>query len=363
MGFLKNILNGREIGRLEELLDSSPAPSLFLRLSQLYRETGEESKAQEITRKGAELFPNSEELTRACENADRVHREADKERLRSRIEQYPSPILYARLAELYLKDKDWDAAGEVCRRGERSYPDYGGLWYIKGKIALARENLNEALQNLEKAVSLDEYNYNAMQLLADAYLDSGQIEKSRQALEKIRFFAPNDEKIVEKLANLNSKKTDVSASSPTVTAPVGDKSDKMKTVQIPGVQTQDGKKDSGVGTSLHLEIKQIRRVAGVRGTILIDPYGLVIASDLPDGMNEDLVAALLTNLCRSVNECAQGLTLGEFEEGIIDSEQGRVHVLEVAEMTMGVFATEETKAGLLQRAIHTFAERVIDVHH
>ena len=124
----------------------------------------------------------------------------------------------------------------------------------------------------------------------------------------------------------------------------------------------EAKTSSGVGTGLHIEIKQIRRVDGVRGTILIDACGLVIASDLPEGMDEELSGALIVNICRAVREYADALGLGEFEDGFADTDRGRIHLMNMAEMTMGVFAAQETKAGLLQRAVQTFAEKVLEQH-
>ena len=133
-------------------------------------------------------------------------------------------------------------------------------------------------------------------------------------------------------------------------------------VQLRAESMQD-KKTSGVGTSLHKEIRQIRRVDGVRGTVLIDPSGLVIASDLPESVEEDLSAALITSICRTVTGASSELKLGEFEDGIVDTDNGCIHIMVLDQMTMVVFAAAHTKAGLLQRSIHTFAQRVIEAYH
>ncbi|MBN2712839.1 MAG: tetratricopeptide repeat protein [Planctomycetes bacterium] len=367
MGFFKNLLSGREISRLEELIATSPAPSLFIRLAQLYREKDEEDKANEITRKGAKLFPESDILNDACHDLDKVKNEADKQRIRSRIEQYPSPMLYAKLAELCLSD-DLAEAERVCNSGCRSYPDYGGLWTVMARIAQMRGNLSEAYAHLEKATELDKYNYNALFMLAEVAVQTGRKDSAKQALEKILFFAPDDIKAKKWLDNFDAKAAEIesalAAKSPAAKQGAdmvesGKQRTAMLNAKEMGLMPED-KKGSGVGTSLHVEIREIRRVEGVSGTILLDPNGLVIASDLPDGMNEELTGALITNIFRIADDHAKNLTLGEFEDGIIDTETGRIHIIRVAQMIMAVFAGTETKAGLLQRAIHTFAERVMD---
>ncbi len=370
MGFLSSLFSGREIARLEELVENSPAPSLFMRLAQLYRENGDDDKAREITLRGAKMFPESEALGRAQADAQKIKNDAERRRLLAKIEQYPSPVLYARLAKLYLKDKDIAAAEKICRDGCRSYPDYGGLWASMGEIAIHRGDLVTATENLEKAATLDKYNYNGMMMLAETYLRRGMRDEGRATLLKILEFSPADEKVTAFIAEFDERAQALeqeAAQATDVRTPGGkDTGADAPPGKISGNEEAQGmqdKKTSGVGTSLHKEIRQIRRVDGVRGTVLIDPAGLVIASDLPESVDEDLSAALITSICRTVTGASAELKLGEFEDGIVDTDNGCIHIMVLDQMTMGVFAAAQTKAGLLQRSIHTFAQRVIEAYH
>jgi len=367
MGFLSNLFSGREVNRLEELIQSSPAPSLFLRLAQIYRERGEEEKAREVTEHGAKMFPESEALSQAQADAERVRNEAERHRLQIKIEQYPSPMLYARLAKLYLKERGLDQAEKTCRDGIRHFPDYGGLWAGLGEVSVARRNLEDAVEHLQKAAELDKYNYNAMLMLAEVFLRRGMRDEGRQTLNRILEFSPADEKVTQFLKEFDQRaaalEKEMRAAGAAPAAASALAADAGGQNVVPRTEPINAKKISGVGTSLHVEIRQIRRVDGVRGTLLIDPAGLVIASDLPEGMEEELNAALITSICRTVRESTVSLGIGEFEDGIVDTPRGCIHILTLDQMTMGVFAAPETKAGLLQRAIHTFAERVIDAYH
>lgn len=364
MGFLKSLFAGREISRLEELIQVSPAPSLFMRLAQLYRETEEEEKANAITRQGAEMFPDSEALTQAHADVERIKNEAEKHRLRARIEQYPSPMLYAKLAEICLKEDNLDEAEKACNHGIRAYPDYGGLWNVLARIAEKRGEMEQALEFLEKSTSLDKYNYNALYSLAEVSARLGQRDKTRAALEKILFFAPDDVRVKDWLADFDNRVDKLQAKADSAG---GSKKEKVRTtlldqrhLQQQQQSAEDPRKASGVGTSLHIEIREIRRVEGVQGSILIDANGLVIASDLAEDLDEELTGALVANICRSAEQHSDALTIGAFEDGIIDAGHIRFHVLRIAEMIVGVMATPQTKAGLLQRAVHTFAEHVLE---
>ncbi len=382
MGFIKNLFQSREIGRLEDLVKTSPAPSLFVRLAELYSEKGEVDHATAIRDRGMELFPESPLLLQAQENAEHSRRDAEKKRIAAKLEQYPSPILYARLAELHMRDEEWEVAEEVCQRGLRAFGNYGGLWCAKARLDLASGDLTQAVARLEKACSLDNYNYDALMLLTETYLRQGQAEAGRETLNKILYCAPGDERAMDFLKNFAENAARLAAEGiPAARQPAPTAAPRKETIRVPEKapapaaagetgQTQTlprpasrrgtVKTSSGVGTGLGEELKQIRKVEGVTGTILIDPFGLVIASDLPEGQDEELTGALLTNIGRLAESGAPELGLGEFEDAIIESAAGNLHVLCVAKMTLGVFASPKTKLGLLQRAIHAFAEQVLD---
>lgn len=384
MGFLQNLLYGREIQRYERLIETAPEGHAFLRLIQLYQETDQHEKARETALRGAEMFPDDVALGKAGEDARKIKREAEKKRILGKLDQYPSPLLYARLGEIHLEEDNLEAAHSVCRKGIKDYADYGGLWTVLAKIALREHDRERALEYLQRATTLDQYNYGALMLLAETYLRAGERALARQALEKVLSFAPGDTEANHWLKDFDHRAAMLEEAGrgealPEAIRPKGETivmAEKRVPVEAPERQasaspppteaaphkTQE-KHSSGVGTSLGTEIRQIRRVEGVHGTILIDPYGLVIASDLPQGVDEELTAALITNLYRSVTEGSKDLLIGSFEDGVVSTTGGSIHLLGLDQMTMGVIASPETKTGLLHRAIRIFAERVLDLHH
>lgn len=357
MGFLSQLFHGREIQRLERLAASAPAPSLFLRLAELYRDIEDPKRAESSIRRGAELFSDNQPLQEAKALLERGKLEAEKERLRHQLEQFPSAMVYARLAEVLLREDELQEAERICRRGCREYPEHGGLWTVMGKISLTRRDGVHALKYLREASRLDEYNYEALMLLAETLCREGERGEAREVLERILRFAPGDEEAHHFLRDFDSRAEALEQE--------GCPGDPEASPAAAGAEGSEGSPDrrhsSGVGTGLGVEIRQIRRVEGVQGTILVDPNGLVIASDLPEGMDEEMTAAHINNLLRSVHAGAEKLDLGEVSDGIVDTRSGSVHIHGVREMTMAVFAERQTKAGLLQRAIRIFSDRVLEM--
>lgn len=350
MGFFSNLLTSREIHRLEEQIRETPLPRLYLRLSKLYAEIGEEPKARETLASGLKRFPEDEELRSAHQRYERAHLEAEKASLKSRLERFPSALLYTQLAEVCLKLQDFQEAKRLCTQAAKSHPDYSGLYVVLAKVALEQKDNATAISHLEKAASLDRYNYDALFTLAHVYHDVGNISAAIESLKKILVFSPEDERAKEMLALLSEKlPREASSAAPPPSPPPSPSSR----------SAEDHRKyESGIGTGLGAELSAIRRVPGVQGSLLIDPKGLVIASDITLSIEEELTAALLTEVVRTVTQVSPGLLLGEVYEGMIGAEKESIYFYRVEQMIMAVFASPETKAGLLQRAIHKFAESV-----
>ena len=95
-------------------------------------------------------------------------------------------------------------------------------------------------------------------------------------------------------------------------------------------------------------------MTGVNGAVVVDPYGLVIASRLQEGEDEELAGALVTNVYRTTEQSAEQLQIGEFEYGLIEGDKTNVHIITVEDMILAVFAGTSVKMGLLQRAIRDF---------
>ena len=166
--FLRNRRKQKLIAEIEE--NPQPAPEAFVELVKLYREDGDFQTASRVAKRGAELYPQSEKILQSRADMERVSRDLEKERLRQKIDSYPNPILYARLAELYKVDGEVEAAIRVCQAGISSFPSYGGTYLVLGEICVENGDYAGARVHLEKAAELDKYNYTALKLLAQVYM-------------------------------------------------------------------------------------------------------------------------------------------------------------------------------------------------
>lgn len=366
MGLISNLLRGWERKRLENILENNPRPpaEVFLRLAVIYMEEGDQMAASRIAKRGQNLYPRNLEVSRAYKNTEKIVREMEKERLRQKIESYPNPILYARLAELYKADSQIDAAVQVCQAGIRAFPEYGGTYLLLGQLSFERGDYDGALSYLEKATDLDRYNYMALKLLADSYMKKNRPKEAVERLEQILYFAPGDEVVMEALKIARRAAGIEEAPRPAAAKAVATtviepsrKPTRVRPAQPVKAAPSGRVREQGLTDAMNI----FKELTGVRGALLVDAYGLVIASHLTGDVEEDLAGAMVTNIYRATAKSAEQMGLGAFEDGLIEGEAGNIHIVAIRDMILAVFAEASLKMGLLEKAVRDFASAVLEV--
>jgi predicted regulator of Ras-like GTPase activity (Roadblock/LC7/MglB family) len=368
MGLFDRLVQWRSnvrIRSLEQSLSSRPTPVLYLQLADAHKDAGNQTKSAQVLKLGAARFPTAPEIVRRQAEAEKFEREMEKRRLVEKIQNHPNPILYARLAELYKADDELTRTVDTCQRGIKAFPKYGGTYLVLGQIYAEKKQWLEASLQLEKSVSLDKYNYLALKLLAQMYMELTRPADAAQRLEDILFFAPGDEAILHLLNKarmaadalqpkpnsslLNSNSARASAS-------------KTQAKGLPSHPVSGAMRNSSFTSRPspkdHLFAKglaELRAISGVMGAILVDQYGLVVASDLDKSLDEALVGALITSIYRSASTNSVKLGVGQFEEGLLEGDEGNIHIVQFDDMILTVFAKAAVKVGLLEKTIRDFA--------
>ncbi len=368
LDFLRTWRTTSKIRSLETQLRGRPAPQVYLKLADAYIDARNLPKAVQILKMGASRFPSAPEIGRRQAQAEKILREGERRRLQDKIQTHPNPILYARLAELYKADNDIDRTIQICQAGVKAFPRYGGTYLVLGQIYAEKRKWNEAVQQLEKSVELDKYNYMALKLLAQVYLQLKRPADAVKRLEEILYFAPGDETIQElaKKARQEAGASEAPAFSDTSVS-LASVSGERKGVSVPKPRqsTSSAGYDAGAGAPtskskmLSDGVSGIRAVSGVLGAMLVDQYGLVVAADLGGILDEGLAGALITNVFRTTHESADKLGVGTFEESVIEGESGSVHVAKLDDTILAVFVSKQVKLGLLQKHIRDFAMAVM----
>ncbi|HEY3321033.1 MAG TPA: tetratricopeptide repeat protein [Planctomycetota bacterium] len=357
--FFNKWRSNQKIKSLESALAVRPTPLLYLQLADAHRELGNTAKAAQVLKLGAARFPSAPEILRRQAEAEKIERENEKRRLVEKIQTHPNPILYARLAELYKADGEIEKTLETCQRGVKVFPKYGGTYLVLGQIYVEKKQWQQAATELEKSVELDKYNYLALKLLAQVYLEMNRPADAVHRLEAILYFAPGDEAILELLKNAKERAgVPVETKPAEESRPVSRGATATRITKLPERKGEAAQRDKVLNNG----IAALRQVAGVTGAILVDQYGLVMAADLDTSIDEGLAGALITNVYRTTSASSPKMGVGQFEEGLIEGATGNIHIVQLEQMILAVFARADVKMGLLEKSIRDFAMTVMQPH-
>jgi predicted regulator of Ras-like GTPase activity (Roadblock/LC7/MglB family) len=265
-----------------------------------------------------------------------VQVETEIERLRKKLENFPSASLYNRLAELARQAGDDAEAEAVCRRCVREFPRSGQSYVILAEIKIAQSKKAEAIHLLQTGIEKDPRSYAAHRLMSEL---ADTKEQALHHLRQILLFKPSDPATVQRIAELGGKVPGgttarhrsvsvAAATNPPAPAvlpppPVGTPAHRPTIVPrqppvdanaplpfLVGPSAASARPSSpGVATTLLRSIGSSKAAvldalcmeAGVRGAAIVDDQGRVVVSrNLPAGQDE-LLAALAADILKTTS--------------------------------------------------------------
>ena len=262
--------------------------------------------------------------------------ETEIERLRKKLENFPSASLYNRLAELARQAGDDAEAEAVCRRCVREFPRSGQSYVILAEIKIAQSKKAEAIHLLQTGIEKDPRSYAAHRLMSDL---ADTKEQSLHHLRQILQFKPSDPATVQRITELGGKvptgttarhRTVSVATSANAPAAAGSPSPQSTTAAhrptvVPRQSPVDGNAPlpfsfspnpapvrppspgaattllRSIGSSKAAVLDALCMEAGVRGASIVDDQGRVVVSkNLPAGQDE-LLAALASDIFKTTS--------------------------------------------------------------
>lgn len=119
--------------------------------------------------------------------------------LRKKLEKNPKSILFARLADFYLKQKRLKEALDLCVQGIENNPDYITGNYILAKIYLTMGDHEKAEAQFKKVISHDRYFLSAHKHLADMMVKIGWENKAINHYKDILQLDPLEQEAAQML--------------------------------------------------------------------------------------------------------------------------------------------------------------------
>lgn len=217
--------------------------------------------------------------------------DSEIERLRKKVENFPSASLYTRLAELLRAAGSGSEAEGICRRCIKEFPRSSQAYVILAEMEIAAKRKAEAVLLLRTAVEKDPRSYAAHRLLADL---ADSKEQAISHLRAILGFKPNDPIVVAKIAELGGVVQPPTGTHRTM--PPGPPPLAATATQV--VRQVQAAAPRPAAPARGAVLDALCGEAGVRGALVADAQGRVVTAK---GMNgqEDVLAALAADLMRS----------------------------------------------------------------
>jgi tetratricopeptide (TPR) repeat protein len=245
--------------------------------------------------------------------------DSELERLRKKVENYPSASAYNRLAELSRQGGDIAGAIDYCKRCVKMFPRNGQAHVILAEIELANGNAAGASKALGEAIERDPRSYNAHRLMADLLAREGNQAQAVHHLRQILSFKPNDEVVKARLAAVERGVAPQTATMRRVvpaTPAATPVAAPPPAVPLPPSTALVARRASALDPLVN--------EPGVRGAAVIDSKGRVLLTlRLPHGQ-EDIIAALAAEVAHALGDAlAAGGGKGVASWGVT-AEHGQV---------------------------------------
>lgn len=240
--------------------------------------------------------------------------ESELERLRKKVENFPSASAYNRLAELVRLGGDIAGAEAVCRRCIKEFPRNGQAYVILAEIEMVNGRKDEAVKNLLTAVERDSRSYAAHRMLADHYIETARPPQALQHLRQILTFKPNDPAVLQKIEQITGKPPTASV-----------------TRQVAGSGNQSAPGRPSEPTPLANKIVPasdglggLVSEAGVRGALIADDKGRVVSSQRLSSQQEELLAALAAEISKAAGQALTAVGQDQLTMWTMVADQGQV---------------------------------------
>ncbi|MDZ7315007.1 MAG: tetratricopeptide repeat protein [candidate division KSB1 bacterium] len=125
---------------------------------------------------------------------------SDIDWLKRKVEQNPASIFHARLADYYLRQKEYDRALEHAQKSVVLHPDYPSAHWVLAKCYYERQEYDKANKSLQDLLRLDPQHPAALKLSCELMKQVGDLYKAKEYLRRILEIDPADKDIVKQLA-------------------------------------------------------------------------------------------------------------------------------------------------------------------
>jgi predicted regulator of Ras-like GTPase activity (Roadblock/LC7/MglB family) len=105
-------------------------------------------------------------------------------------------------------------------------------------------------------------------------------------------------------------------------------------------------------------LSDLNKTEGIKGSMLVGKDGLVIESQMPGGVDTELIGAMASAAYGSAERTASEINQGTLEQMMIEGEHGKTIMTDAGEGILVVLADSKVNLGLIRINIRRSTEKV-----
>jgi predicted regulator of Ras-like GTPase activity (Roadblock/LC7/MglB family) len=277
----------------------------------------------------------------------------DVSRLSDELARDPASLVFVPLGETLRRRGQLDLALRVAVRGLERHPHLTDGHDLLARIAVDRGELQRAFDEWDMVLRLSDGHAGALRGMGFVCFQQGRLAEAEQYLSAAATAAPQDEGIVQALANVRAARSHEDAAQP---APPS-----VETLAAP----DDGPAESATvhGSPLHDERFLFADVLSDmdQTALLLDRDGLVLGGAYLDHEGNDVaqeVGAELSGVTDAARRATRHLALGDWTSIVFETEVAVVAMAPSPDDGLLVLATSRaTPLGLVRRLLDRCVER------
>jgi uncharacterized protein len=94
-------------------------------------------------------------------------------------------------------------------------------------------------------------------------------------------------------------------------------------------------------------LKELNKLQGVLGSLLVGKDGLLIASDLKVQVNEEAIGAVASNVLSALRRALQKMQLGDFRRYIVSGKSARIAMYQVGPAILMLLLEKDANLGMI----------------
>ena len=136
---------------------------------------------------------------------DSLEREIQELRALYWSDRDPDGRGFAPLADAYRRAGNLSDALELLHDGLERHPDFASGYVVAARIHLARDDADAAMASLEKVLSLDDENTEALAGLGDLHEERGSLDVALDLFRRLSLALPNDGDVLDRIRSLSDQ--------------------------------------------------------------------------------------------------------------------------------------------------------------